>query len=110
MFNLNSVSLLIYSLILLTGGLIGYFKSSSLISLIAATATSLIIILSIWLSYQGFTWGKFLAWIPLIALTLFFGYRFYKTGQWMPGGIMLIASLFTLLLQLILTITRVSLR
>lgn len=97
---LRITTLIAFALLLFVGGLIGYLKSTSLISLFTGILSSILLFISIWASYRSLPWGRPLTLILVILLTLFFGYRFILTGHWMPGGMMCIAGIVTLLCQL----------
>lgn len=96
MLRFNSTALLSYALLVLIGGIIGYAKTSSVASITSGLIFSTAIALSVWAVWKGREWGKPLAWGLVIFLGVFFAYRFYTTGNWMPAGIMCILSVFAM--------------
>lgn len=87
----------IYALLLLIGGLIGYLKAGSLISLGMSSFFGIFITISAF-----FVWSKnsqrafYIAASLLICLLAFFAYRFIVTHQIMPAGFMALLTAATL--------------
>ncbi len=92
---MHNTVLWIYIVLLLVGGLIGFFKGKSQVSLImsAAFAAGLI------LCALGLVFKDYVADILLAALLVVFAMRLAKTKKFMPAGIMLIATLVVLALR-----------
>ena len=88
----NGVVLWIYILLLIAGGLVGYFKAKSKPSLIASL--SFAIALSV--CNLGIIFQDYVADLLLIALLVVFGLRLYKTKKFMPAGLMVALTLVTL--------------
>ena len=94
MANSADIILSVYVVLLIAGGLIGFLKANSKMSLIMSVAFAAPLALSIALS-----------WPPLVALgllgflCLFFGMRFSKSKKLMPAGVMAMLSLITLVLR-----------
>jgi len=84
---------LFYGILLLVGGLIGFYKANSTMSLImGSTCAVLAFASSIGIrnkKVSGYAGATLLA----ILLTLFFTYRFFKTFALMPSGLMAVISL-----------------
>lgn len=89
--------LAIYIALLVAGGLIGFMKAKSKMSLLMSVAFALPLALSL-----------VLQWRPMISLALlgflsvFFGMRFLKSKKMMPAGLMAVLSLATLALRVLL--------
>ncbi len=91
----------IYSLTVLLGGLAGYLRGGSPVSLaVGLLASAALAVSSRWLS-RGKLAGGFLAGGVALVLGLFFGYRFIATGNFVPGGVLLLASFVALFFVLI---------
>ena len=93
----DQIVLLIYSILLEAGGMMGFIKAGSKASVIASTVFAVIIFLFIFgvlpIAY---------VWTVLVFLILFFGMRFAKGKKFMPNGMMLILTIVTLLLVQVL--------
>jgi uncharacterized membrane protein (UPF0136 family) len=93
----DQIILLIYSILLEAGGMMGFIKAGSKASVIASTVFAVIIFLFIFnvlpIAY---------VWTVLAFLVLFFGMRFAKGKKFMPNGMMLILTIVTLILVQVL--------
>ena len=91
MANNADIILWIYIALLVAGGLVGFLKANSKMSLIMSVAFAVPLALSI-----------VLRWPPLLGLgllgflSLFFGMRFMKRKKLMPAGLMTVLSLVAL--------------
>ena len=85
-------ALWIYIVLLVIGGLIGFLKAKSKISLITSVAFGIVL---------GFcaadVWPIQVAWGILSFLALFFLIRFLKTRKFMPGGMMTLLTFVTII-------------
>jgi uncharacterized membrane protein (UPF0136 family) len=88
----------IYIVLLLVGGLIGFFKAKSKVSLItSAVFAALLILTTLRNVFQpGFALG--LANITLVVLLVVFAVRLGKTKKFMPSGLILVATVAVLAL------------
>jgi len=89
----------IYIVLLLVGGLIGFLKAGSKVSLISATvAAALLIIVQLPGVFQpGF--ARIVADVIMAVLLVVFAMRLAKTRKFMPSGLMLIVTVAALLLR-----------
>jgi uncharacterized membrane protein (UPF0136 family) len=94
--NFDVKVLWIYIVLLLVGGLIGFFKAKSKVSLItSAVFAALLILTTLRNVFQpGFALG--LANITLVVLLLVFAVRLGKTKKFMPSGFILTATVAVL--------------
>jgi uncharacterized membrane protein (UPF0136 family) len=85
----------IYIVLLLIGGLIGFLKAKSQVSLIMSVA------FAVALSFcaANIIFYPYVADILLIALICVFAVRLNKTKKFMPSGLMLVVTLLTLVLR-----------
>lgn len=84
----------IYVVLLVAGGLVGFLKAKSKMSLIMSVAFAIPLALSLLLHWPAlFSLGL------LGFLSLFFGMRFAKSRKLMPAGLMTALSVATLALQ-----------
>jgi uncharacterized membrane protein (UPF0136 family) len=95
---------LIYSLIVLIGGIIGHQMAGSMASLIAGSLFGVLLLVSASSVIMGHDWAIHSALVLTAFLTLFFGYRFIFTHKWMPAGIMFFIS--TAVLVVIMTVIK----
>jgi uncharacterized membrane protein (UPF0136 family) len=99
--HMTNIILWIYIVLLVVGGYMGYAKAGSKVSLIMAGAfAALLAVCNLVPSLQFGRIG--LADILLILLLVVFAMRLYKTGNFMPAGMMLVVTLTTLAARLVL--------
>lgn len=82
----------VFAFFLLIGGIIGFVKAGSIISLVASVLSSLVMILSGIGMLKNKALGTYSALIASVILMVVFGFRFANSGRFMPGGLVLTAS------------------
>ena len=92
--NPNKV-LWIYIILLVVGGLIGFLKGKSKVSLIMSVSFAA----ALSLCAAGIIFQPYVADILLAALLVVFAIRLTKTHKFMPAGLLLILTLATLALR-----------
>lgn len=85
----------IYIILLVVGGLIGFFKAKSQVSLVMSVAFAA----ALSLCAAGIIFQPYVADILLVALLVVFTMRLVKTKKFMPAGLMLIITIATLALR-----------
>jgi uncharacterized membrane protein (UPF0136 family) len=85
----------IYIVLLVIGGVIGFFKAKSKVSLIMSVCFAA----ALCLCAEGILFYPHAADILLAALMVVFAFRLAKTKKFMPGGLMLIITLAVLALR-----------
>ncbi len=85
----------IYIILLVIGGLIGFFKGKSQVSLIMSVAFAA----ALSLCAAGIIFKPYVADILLAALLVVFAMRLVKTKKFMPAGLMLIITIVALALR-----------
>jgi uncharacterized membrane protein (UPF0136 family) len=85
----------IYIALLVAGGIIGFLKAKSKISLIASLVFAALLILH----PLGLIPHERYPDLLITVLLVFFGIRFGKTGRFMPAGLMAILSIVAILLR-----------
>lgn len=78
--------------------MIGYTTTGSMASLIAGSAFGLGLLASGVGVLKGKNMGFIIAPILTVLLTMFFGYRFAQSGEFMPSGLMGVISFVALVL------------
>jgi len=89
----------IYIILLLVGGLFGFFKGKSKISLILSAVFAALLILTAVRGILDAPFARNLANILMAALLVVFAMRLAKTKKFMPAGMMLIATIAALALR-----------
>ena len=84
-----AASVIIYGLLVLIGGLMGYNKAGSKVSLISGVLSGLLLISAAIMQLQGLAWGLILARLVTAILVVVFAMRLLKTRKFMPAGLML---------------------
>lgn len=87
------IALAIYIFLLLSGGIIGYISSQSMVSLIMSSVFSSLLLLSLLISLKWVDFGLRFAFSLVAILTLFFAYRWYATAAFFPAGFFAALSL-----------------
>jgi len=89
----------IYIVLLLVGGLIGFLKAGSKVSLITSAVSAALLILTAIPGLFGPGLGRALADIIMAALLVVFAIRLGKTRKFMPSGLMLVITVLALALR-----------
>ncbi len=89
------VILWIYIVLLVIGGLIGYLKAGSKVSLIISSIFAAILTLC----QIGVVFQRNMADIVLAILLVVFAWRLTKSKKFMPGGLMLVLTVLALVLR-----------
>ena len=95
MHNFAQTVLWIYIVLLVVGGLIGFLKAKSQVSLIMSVSFAALLTLCA----LGIIFQPYVADILLAALLIVFAMRLAKTKKFMPSGMMLIVTLIALVLR-----------
>ncbi len=94
--DLNVKVLWVYIVLLLVGGLIGFFKAKSKVSLVSSTVFAAILILTTLRGVFEPGFALLLANVTLVVLLLVFALRLGKTKKFMPSGLILVATVVVL--------------
>ncbi|MDB6018861.1 MAG: small integral rane protein [Pedosphaera sp.] len=95
MHNYADLILWVYIVLLFVGGLVGYLKAGSKISLIMSASFAAILILC----SKGMIFQRSAADLVLVILLVFFAVRLTKSKKFMPNGMMAVLTLAALLLR-----------
>lgn len=85
----------IYIVLLVIGGLIGFLKAKSKMSLVMSVAFAV----ALSLCATGIIFQKYVADLLLIALLGVFTHRLIKTKKFMPAGMMMVLTILALALR-----------
>jgi uncharacterized membrane protein (UPF0136 family) len=89
----------IYIVLLVVGGLIGFLKGKSQVSLIMSVAFAALLVLCAVPNLLDASFRRSLANVLMAALLVVFGIRLAKTKKFMPAGMMLVITLIALALR-----------
>ncbi len=92
---------IIFGLLTIAGGVIGFVRAGSTASLIAGSISGLLILLAAFLLPGNVTAGLALAALISIALAGQFLPKFLKTGAFMPAGMMAVLSVLGLVMAIL---------
>ncbi|MCU0785808.1 MAG: TMEM14 family protein [Verrucomicrobia bacterium] len=96
---MQNTVLWLYIVLLLVGGLIGFFKGRSQVSLILSAVFAALLILCGISGVLDVNFRKGLANVLMAALVVVFALRLAKTKKFMPAGLMLVATIVALALR-----------
>lgn len=96
---MQNTVLWIYIVLLVVGGLIGFFKAGSKVSLQMSVIFAAALILAAIPNFFDASFRQGLANVLLVVLLIVFALRLAKTKKFMPAGMMLIATLAALVLR-----------
>lgn len=89
----------VYIVLLLVGGLMGYLKAGSKVSLVTSVAFALALIL---FGYAPVLYGREIVIGLQVVLLIVFALRLAKTRKFMPAGLMVAVTLVVLVLEWVL--------
>ncbi len=95
--NTPALIVLLYAVLVIAGGVLGFVKAGSRPSLIGGLVGGLGLLAAAWGIGRHQAWGLPGALVLTLALLVFFAVRYVRTRAFMPGGLMAILSLFALI-------------
>ena len=98
MYNFAHTVLWIYIVLLLIGGMIGFFKGKSKVSLVTSAVFAAVLVLTQTGLFEP-TVARNLANVIMAVLLVVFAIRLTKTKKFMPSGLMLVVTVLALALQ-----------
>lgn len=82
-----NIPIIAYALLLFLGGLFGYYKSGSLVSIAVSTVSAALLLGSLYMK------NAYAIYAILILLTALFCWRFAESGKFMPAGLFSILTI-----------------
>jgi uncharacterized membrane protein (UPF0136 family) len=89
----------IYIVLLLAGGLIGFLKAGSKVSLITSSVAAALLIVTAIPGVLGYSMARGLADAIMAVLLVVFAIRLTKTKKFMPSGLLLVVTVAALALR-----------
>lgn len=97
MSNLPMITTLIFGILAIVGGAIGYKQAGSQVSLMSGFISGLLLIIGAYLLSGGSPAGPLLSGLVSLLLVIVFVARLVKTRKFMPAGLMIICGLINLI-------------
>ncbi|NER35357.1 MAG: hypothetical protein F6J93_15355 [Oscillatoria sp. SIO1A7] len=94
--NASIIAAIAYGILAIVGGIIGYVKVKSKVSLISGVVSGLLLLASGIAAAQGVAWAMLLVKLVTTVLIVVFAIRLAKTRKFMPAGLMLVAGVVAL--------------
>ncbi len=95
-FSPSIVALIVYGFVAIIGGIIGFTKSQSKVSLISGSISGLGLLGSGFAAAQNQEWGKIAGMAITSLLVIVFVVRLINTQKFMPAGLMILGGSVTL--------------
>ncbi|HBB34911.1 MAG TPA: hypothetical protein DDZ80_02850 [Cyanobacteria bacterium UBA8803] len=92
LFEITTWSILIYALLVLVGGVMGYVKAKSQVSLLSGLGSGLGLLAAWFLCRQTPALGLGIATFIALVLFIVFIIRLFRTRSFMPAGMMMLLS------------------
>lgn len=100
MFTSELIATVLYGLLSIGGGVMGYIKSQSKVSLISGGVSGLLLLILAGMMNSGYQWAVTIAAIIISLLILVFIVRWFKTKKLMPALPMIFFGVISLVLIL----------
>ncbi len=91
--NIAIIAAIAYGILAIVGGIIGYTKVGSKISLISGSISGLLLIISGIIQLMGINWGLIFSIVITTILVITFIIRLIKTRKMMPAGLMILTGI-----------------
>ncbi|HEV2438320.1 MAG TPA: TMEM14 family protein [Verrucomicrobiae bacterium] len=97
--SLSDLAFWVYVVLLLLGGLFGFYKGKSKISLTTSAVAAALLVLTVLPGVFQPAFSRGLANVIMAALLVVFAIRLGKTKKFMPSGLMLVLTIVVLALR-----------
>jgi uncharacterized membrane protein (UPF0136 family) len=95
-FSPSTIALIVYGVIAIVGGIMGFIKSQSKVSLISGSISGAGLLIAGIAAAQNQEWGKITGMAISSLLVIVFIVRLIKTKKFMPAGLMILGGVVTL--------------
>lgn len=106
MTGLAKIYFIVFGLLTIVGGVIGYVKAGSTASIIAGSIAGILLLIAAWMLPGNLVLGLVLALVISIALAGRFVPAFIKTGHLMPAGLMSVLSVIGIVMAVLALIRK----
>ena len=100
-FSPSTLALIVYGVVAIVGGFIGFVKSQSKVSIISGTISGAGLLIAGAAATQNQEWGKIAGMAIASLLVIVFMVRLIKTKKFMPAGLMILGGVVTLGLAIV---------
>lgn len=97
----NKLYFVVFGVLTVVGGIVGYVKAGSVASVIAGSITGVLLLVAAFLLPEHRAIGLATAFLVSLVLAVQFAPKFIRTGRVMPAGIMSILSVVGLVMAII---------
>src|SRR5438477_8999772 len=97
----TKIYFIVFGLLTIVGGVIGYVKAGSTASIIAGSISGILLLIAAWVLPGNLVLGLALAAVISIALAGRFIPAFIKTGHLMPAGLMSVLSVIGVIMVIV---------
>jgi len=91
---------IVFGILTIAGGIIGYVKAGSMASIIAGSISGVLLLLAAWLMPEHQAAGLVVALVVSLLLAAQFIPKFFRTFKVMPAGLMSVLSAFGIILAI----------
>jgi uncharacterized membrane protein (UPF0136 family) len=97
---------IIFGLLTIAGGIVGYVKAGSVASVIAGSITGVLLLVAAFLMPEHRVGGLATALIVSLLLATYFGRKYFSTGAIMPAGMMSVLSVIGIIAAIVVWVKR----
>jgi len=101
--SIPAITTLLYGLLSIVGGVMGYQKAGSQVSLISGVISGLLLLIGAYLVSGGVLAGLYLSGAVSLLLVIVFVIRLVKTQKFMPAGLMVALGVVNLMCLWVMT-------
>ena len=97
---------IIFGLLTIAGGVVGYLKAGSVASIIAGSITGVLLLVAAFVMPEHHVWGIATALIVSLFLAAYFVRKYLSTGAVMPAGVMSVLSIIGIIAAIVAWVKR----
>jgi uncharacterized membrane protein (UPF0136 family) len=102
----TKIYFIIFGLLTIAGGVVGYVKAGSVPSIIAGSITGVLLLIAAFVMPEHRVAGIATALIVSLLLVAYFGRKYLSTGAIMPAGIMSVLSILGIIAAIVAWVKR----